>query len=142
MLWLLLTLALVVEPFTMSKPPQKKTHWTSRVNECSVCKDARGDLNVPLRGGAQDGEFAFIGPLSGATVLYNTGRLSEGELLLEVESLSVSGLPLYDVQTVIRNCPGPVRFKTVRPGESPTRISPRFGDFFVFKCSLKGGKGS
>uniref|UniRef100_A0A3P8V3G8 Membrane-associated guanylate kinase, WW and PDZ domain-containing protein 1 n=1 Tax=Cynoglossus semilaevis TaxID=244447 RepID=A0A3P8V3G8_CYNSE len=100
----------------MSKPPQKKTHWTSRVNECSVCKDARGDLNVPLRGGAQDGEFAFIGPLSGATVLYNTGRLSEGELLLEVESLSVSGLPLYDVQTVIRNCPGPVRFKTVRPG--------------------------
>ncbi|GLD69928.1 membrane-associated guanylate kinase, WW and PDZ domain-containing protein 1b isoform X1 [Lates japonicus] len=98
----------------MSKPVLKKNHWTSRVNECSVSKDARGDLNVPLRGGAENGEFAYIGQINEDVVVYKSGKLSEGELLLEVENLSISGLPLYDVQTVIKNCKGPVRLKTVR----------------------------
>lgn len=101
----------------MSKPAAKKSHWTSRVNECSVAKDARGELNVPLRGGAENGEFAYIGPLSEDALAYKSGKLNEGELLLEVENLSISGLPLYDVQTLIKNCRGPVRLKTVRQGK-------------------------
>uniref|UniRef100_A0A8C4I5C7 Membrane-associated guanylate kinase, WW and PDZ domain-containing protein 1 n=1 Tax=Dicentrarchus labrax TaxID=13489 RepID=A0A8C4I5C7_DICLA len=100
----------------MSKPVLKKNHWTSRVNECSVSKNARGDLNVALRGGAENGEFAYIGQVNEDVVLYKSGNLTEGELLLEVENLSISGLPLYDIQTVIKNCKGPVRLKTVRQG--------------------------
>ncbi|XP_047437826.1 membrane-associated guanylate kinase, WW and PDZ domain-containing protein 1b isoform X4 [Mugil cephalus] len=100
----------------MSKPVLKKSHWSSRVNECSVSKDARGDLNVALRGGAENGEFAYVGPVNEDLVIYKSGTLTEGELLLEVENLSISGLPLYDVQTVIQNCKGPVRLKTVRQG--------------------------
>uniref|UniRef100_A0A8C6UG26 Membrane associated guanylate kinase, WW and PDZ domain containing 1 n=1 Tax=Neogobius melanostomus TaxID=47308 RepID=A0A8C6UG26_9GOBI len=91
-------------------------HWSSRVNECAVGKDARGELNVALRGGAEHGEFAYIGPVNNAEVIYHYGTVAEGELLLEVENLSISGLPLYDVHTVIRNCKGPVRLKTVRQG--------------------------
>uniref|UniRef100_A0A8C6UM35 Membrane associated guanylate kinase, WW and PDZ domain containing 1 n=1 Tax=Neogobius melanostomus TaxID=47308 RepID=A0A8C6UM35_9GOBI len=94
----------------------KKSHWSSRVNECAVGKDARGELNVALRGGAEHGEFAYIGPVNNAEVIYHYGTVAEGELLLEVENLSISGLPLYDVHTVIRNCKGPVRLKTVRQG--------------------------
>ncbi|XP_017285459.1 membrane-associated guanylate kinase, WW and PDZ domain-containing protein 1b isoform X11 [Kryptolebias marmoratus] len=100
----------------MSKAVQKKSHWTSRVTECAVNKDARGDLNVSLRGGAENGEFAYIGYIDEGLVAYQYGQLGEGELLLEVETLSISGLPLYDVETVIRNCKSPVRLKTVRPG--------------------------
>ncbi|XP_072238769.1 membrane-associated guanylate kinase, WW and PDZ domain-containing protein 1b isoform X3 [Leuresthes tenuis] len=100
----------------MSKPALKKNHWTFRVNECLISKDARGDLNVSLRGGAEYGEFAYIGQMNEDAVVYNSGKLNEGELLLEVENLSISGLPLYDIQTVIKNCKGPVRLKTVKPG--------------------------
>ncbi|KAM6928171.1 membrane-associated guanylate kinase, WW and PDZ domain-containing protein 1b isoform 2-T2 [Xenentodon cancila] len=100
----------------MSKPALKKNHWSSRVNECAVGKDARGDLNVSLRGGAENGEFAYVGQIHEDAVIYKSGKLNEGELLLEVENLSISGLPLYDVQTVIKNCKGPVRLKTVRQG--------------------------
>ncbi|XP_061583843.1 membrane-associated guanylate kinase, WW and PDZ domain-containing protein 1b isoform X3 [Cololabis saira] len=100
----------------MSKPGLKKPHWSSRVNESAVSKDARGDLNVSLRGGAERGEFAYVGQISQDALIYQSGKLNEGELLLEVENLSISGLPLYDVQTVIKNCKGPVRLKTVRQG--------------------------
>ncbi|KAM9759970.1 membrane-associated guanylate kinase, WW and PDZ domain-containing protein 1b isoform 5-T5 [Menidia menidia] len=100
----------------MSKPVLKKNHWTTRVSECTVCKDARGDLNVSLRGGAEHGEFAYIGQIKEDLVAYGYGKLNEGELLLEVENLSISGLPLYDIQTVIKNCKGPVRLKTVKQG--------------------------
>lgn len=102
----------------MSKPAVKKNHWTSRINECSVFKDVRGDLNVSLRGGAENGEFAYIGQVNEDLVHYKSGKLNEGELLLEVENLSISGLPLYDVQTVIKNCKGSVRLKTVRQGKT------------------------
>lgn len=87
------------------------------MNECAVFKDTRGDLNVSLRGGAEHGEFAYIGQINEDLVSYQYGQLGEGELLLEVETLSISGLPLYDVETVIKNCKSPVRLKTVRPGK-------------------------
>ncbi|KAM9800765.1 membrane-associated guanylate kinase, WW and PDZ domain-containing protein 1b isoform 3-T3 [Syngnathus typhle] len=100
----------------MSNTALRKNHWTSRLNECSVSKDVHGGLNVPLRGGAENGEFAFIGQLKPNQVLYNSGQLNDGELLLEVENLPISGSPLYDVHTLIKNCQGSVRLKTVRPG--------------------------
>ncbi|KAK1786885.1 hypothetical protein P4O66_017267 [Electrophorus voltai] len=100
----------------MSKVVQKKNHWTTKVNECAVCTSSSGELNVELRGGAENGEFTYVGKVQDDAVLYKHGRLSEGELLLEVEGLSVSGLPLYDVLTVTKECRGPVRMKTVRQG--------------------------
>jgi len=107
----------------MSKVVQKKNHWTTKVNECTVSKDARGELNVQLLGGAENGEFAYIGHVNGNAVQYRNGKVSEGELVLEVETLSVSGLPLYDVLTVIKNCKGPIRLKTVRQGKKSALIS-------------------
>ncbi|KAK1799546.1 hypothetical protein P4O66_000427 [Electrophorus voltai] len=98
----------------MSKVAQKKSHWTAKVNECAICKDSRGEFNVQLRGGAENGEFAYVGPVNESVLLYKSGKLTEGELLLEVETLSVSGLPLYDVLNILRNFNGPVRLKTVR----------------------------
>ncbi|XP_061074641.1 membrane-associated guanylate kinase, WW and PDZ domain-containing protein 1b isoform X11 [Conger conger] len=100
----------------MSKVIQRKNHWTTRVNECTVSKDALGELNVEFLGGAEDGEFPYIGQVIEDTVLCKNGRLTPGELILEVEGLSVSGLPLYDVLTVMKNCKGPVRLKTVKQG--------------------------
>lgn len=101
----------------MSKVIQKKNHWTTKVNECAVYKDVRGELNAELLGGAENGEFAYIGQVNENAVVYKNGKLIEGEILLEVETLSVSGLPLYDVLTVIKNCKGAIRLKTVRQGK-------------------------
>ncbi|XP_074536863.1 membrane-associated guanylate kinase, WW and PDZ domain-containing protein 1-like isoform X4 [Halichoeres trimaculatus] len=100
----------------MSKVLQKKNHWINKVNDCALILDAHGDLNVELLGGAENGEFAYIGQVREDAAVYQDGKLSEGELVLEVEGVAVSGLPLYDIYAVIRACQGPVRLKTVRQG--------------------------
>ncbi|XP_061591865.1 membrane-associated guanylate kinase, WW and PDZ domain-containing protein 1-like isoform X4 [Cololabis saira] len=100
----------------MSRVVQRKNHWISRVNQCAVSRGAGGELNVELRGGAETGEFSYIGHIRKDAVLYQDGKLSEGELLLEVDGSSVSGLPLYDIFSLINCCKGPVRLKTVRQG--------------------------
>ncbi|XP_049609090.1 membrane-associated guanylate kinase, WW and PDZ domain-containing protein 1 isoform X13 [Syngnathus scovelli] len=100
----------------MAKVIQKKNHWITKVNECVIVRDAYGQLNVELRGGAEHGQFAHIGHIREDAVLYQGGKLNEGELILEVEGLPVSGLPLYDILTVITCTKGPIIFKTVRQG--------------------------
>ncbi|KAL0978548.1 hypothetical protein UPYG_G00171980 [Umbra pygmaea] len=100
----------------MAKVIHRKNHWSTKVNECAVVKNTRGDLNVPLLGGAENGEFAYVGQVNEDIVTYKSGKLTEGELILEVENISISGLPLYDVQKIITNCKDPIRFKTVRQG--------------------------
>ncbi|XP_016891393.1 membrane-associated guanylate kinase, WW and PDZ domain-containing protein 1-like isoform X2 [Cynoglossus semilaevis] len=99
----------------MSKVIQKRNHWITKVRDCSLLRDARGELNVELRGGAEHGQFVFVAQI-GEDAVVGEGKVSEGELLLEVEELPVPGLPLYDVMTVIKFCRGPVRLKTVRQG--------------------------
>ncbi|KAL4655931.1 membrane-associated guanylate kinase, WW and PDZ domain-containing protein 1 isoform X2 [Arapaima gigas] len=99
----------------MARVIQKKNHWSGRLSECAVRRDPRGELHVTLRGGAEDGQFPYVAHVDADAVLYQFGGLSVGELVLEVEGLAVSGLPLYDVLAVVKNCKGPVHFKTVRP---------------------------
>ncbi|XP_032841621.1 membrane-associated guanylate kinase, WW and PDZ domain-containing protein 1 isoform X17 [Tyto alba] len=96
----------------MSRVVQKKNHWSSRVRQCSLTRGPGGQLGFVLLGGAEHGEF----PYAGAVVGDGEAALSEGELLLEVQGVRVSGLPRYDVLEVIRSCKDPIAVKTVRQG--------------------------
>ncbi|KAM8758647.1 membrane-associated guanylate kinase, WW and PDZ domain-containing protein 1 isoform 4-T4 [Rhynchonycteris naso] len=104
----------------MSKVIQKKNHWTSKVHECTVKRGPQGELGVTVLGGAENGEFPYVGAVAvEAAGLPGGGEgpgLGEGELLLEVQGIRVSGLPRYDVLGVIDSCKEAVTFKTVRQG--------------------------
>lgn len=102
----------------MAKVIQKKNHWITKVNECTLVPDASGELNVELLGGAENGEFPYVGHVREELVLFQDGQLCEGELLLEVDGLAVPGLPLYDIFALIKCCNGPVRMRTVRQGKT------------------------
>ncbi|XP_076202712.1 membrane-associated guanylate kinase, WW and PDZ domain-containing protein 1 isoform X14 [Aptenodytes patagonicus] len=96
----------------MSRVVQKKNHWASRVRQCSLTRGPGGQLGFALLGGAEHGEFPYAGAVAGD----GEAALSEGELLLEVEGVRVSGLPRYDVLEVIRSCKDPIAVKAVRQG--------------------------
>nr|KAF6420729.1 membrane associated guanylate kinase, WW and PDZ domain containing 1 [Molossus molossus] len=105
----------------MSKVIQKKNHWTSKVHECTVKRGPQGELGVTVLGGAENGEFPYVGAVAAAEAAELLGggegpRLGEGELLLEVQGIRVSGLPRYDVLGVIDSCKEAVTFKAVRQG--------------------------
>ncbi|XP_061864002.1 membrane-associated guanylate kinase, WW and PDZ domain-containing protein 1 isoform X16 [Colius striatus] len=96
----------------MSRVVQKKNHWASRVRTCSISRGPGGQLGFTLLGGAEHGEFPYAGAVAGG----GEAVLSEGELLLEVQGVRVSGLPRYDVLEVIRSCKDPIVVKAVRQG--------------------------
>lgn len=107
----------------MSKVIQKKNHWTGRVHECIVKRGPQGELGVTVLGGAEHGEFLYVGAVATGEVAGLPGcgegpKLVEGELLLEVQGVRVSGLPRYDVLGVIDSCKEAVTFRAVRQGKT------------------------
>ncbi|XP_053325543.1 membrane-associated guanylate kinase, WW and PDZ domain-containing protein 1 isoform X2 [Spea bombifrons] len=99
----------------MAKVIEKKNHWTSRVHQCTVSRTPSGELTLPVLGGAEYGEFLYLGEVD-ETLFSCDGKLAAGELLLEVAGVSVSGLPRYDVLDMIRTYKEPVLVKAVRQG--------------------------
>ncbi|XP_072625195.1 membrane-associated guanylate kinase, WW and PDZ domain-containing protein 3 isoform X4 [Canis lupus baileyi] len=107
----------------MSKTLKKKKHWLSKVQECAVSwAGPPGDLGAEIRGGAERGEFPYLGRLreepGGGTCCVVSGKApSPGDVLLEVNGTPVSGLTHRDTLAVIRHFREPVRLKTVKPGK-------------------------
>lgn len=119
----------------MSKTLKKKKHWSTKVQECTVSWGGTGDFFsvVDVRGGAELGEFPHLGHVVSEAMACNDGRLpSAGDVLLEVNGTSVSGLTNRDTLAVIRYFGQPVRLKTVKAGAClcciPTPCEKLLGD--------------
>ncbi|XP_056131567.1 membrane-associated guanylate kinase, WW and PDZ domain-containing protein 2a [Lampris incognitus] len=100
----------------MSKSLKKKNHWTNKVHESVLCRNKEGVLGFELKGGAENGQFPFIGEVTPGKVVCPSGKLSQDQLLLEVNDTPVAGLTTRDVHAVVRHCKDPVRLKCVRQG--------------------------
>ncbi|XP_061487961.1 membrane-associated guanylate kinase, WW and PDZ domain-containing protein 3 isoform X2 [Rhineura floridana] len=111
----------------MSKTLRRKRHWLSKVQECAVSwGGGSGPDPDLLRGGAERGEFPYLGSRlptlaesSGGSgpILLSGKSPTPGDVLLEVNGTPVSGLTHRDTLAVIRHFREPVRLKTVRPGK-------------------------
>ncbi|XP_062396884.1 membrane-associated guanylate kinase, WW and PDZ domain-containing protein 3a isoform X2 [Sardina pilchardus] len=104
----------------MSKTLKKKKHWSARVQECALSWGSAGELAsfVEVRGGAERGEFPYLGTVLADAMVCHVGRFpSPGDVLLEVNGTPVSGLTNRDTIAVIRHFREPVRLKTVKPGK-------------------------
>uniref|UniRef100_A0AAY4DNV4 Membrane-associated guanylate kinase, WW and PDZ domain-containing protein 3 n=1 Tax=Denticeps clupeoides TaxID=299321 RepID=A0AAY4DNV4_9TELE len=104
----------------MSKTLKKKKHWSTKVQECAVAWGTGGDFGsvVEVRGGAEHGEFPYLGQMKMDVLACHAGRLPYyGDVLLEVNGTPVSGLTNRDTLAVIRHFREPIRLKTVKPGK-------------------------
>ncbi|EMP34815.1 Membrane-associated guanylate kinase, WW and PDZ domain-containing protein 2 [Chelonia mydas] len=99
----------------MSKGLKKKSHWTSRVHEIVLGRNQEGQLGFELKGGAENGQFPYLGEVKPGKVAYESGsKLVPEELLLEVNETPVAGLTIRDVLAVIKHCKDPIRLKCVK----------------------------
>uniref|UniRef100_A0A8C4E9I6 Membrane-associated guanylate kinase, WW and PDZ domain-containing protein 3 n=1 Tax=Dicentrarchus labrax TaxID=13489 RepID=A0A8C4E9I6_DICLA len=104
----------------MSKTLKKKKHWSTKVQECTVSWGGSGELVtvVEVRGGAELGEFPYLGHIVSEALVCHAGRFpGSGDVLLEVNGTPVSGLTNRDTLAVIRHFREPIRMKTVKPGK-------------------------
>ncbi|XP_072223956.1 membrane-associated guanylate kinase, WW and PDZ domain-containing protein 3a isoform X2 [Leuresthes tenuis] len=104
----------------MSKTLKKKKHWSAKVQECTVSWGGSGELVtvVEVRGGAELGEFPYLGHIVTEATVCHAGRFpSSGDVLLEVNGTPVSGLTNRDTLAVVRHFREPIRLKTVKPGK-------------------------
>ncbi|XP_051997668.1 membrane-associated guanylate kinase, WW and PDZ domain-containing protein 3-like [Xyrauchen texanus] len=104
----------------MSKTLKRKKHWSTKVLECAVSWGSVGEFGdvVEILGGAEHGEFPFLGQMNLDVLVCHVGRLPYyGDVLLEVNGTPVSGLTNRDTHAVIRHFREPIRIKTVKPGK-------------------------
>ncbi|KAJ8258267.1 hypothetical protein COCON_G00172790 [Conger conger] len=104
----------------MSKTLKKKKHWSSKVQECAVSWGNGRELSsvVEVTGGAELGEFPYLGQVKAEAIACQLGRIPcAGDVLLEVNGTPVSGLTNRDTLAVIRHFREPIRLKTVKPGK-------------------------
>ncbi|KAK1167066.1 membrane-associated guanylate kinase, WW and PDZ domain-containing protein 2-like isoform X1 [Acipenser oxyrinchus oxyrinchus] len=100
----------------MSKSLKKKSHWTNKVHEIVICRNEEGELGFDLKGGAENGQFPYLGEVKQGKVVCQSGKLSQDELLLEVNDTPVAGLTIRDVLAVVKHCKDPIRLKCVKQG--------------------------
>ncbi|XP_073508402.1 membrane-associated guanylate kinase, WW and PDZ domain-containing protein 2 isoform X6 [Phyllobates terribilis] len=100
----------------MSKNLKKKNHWTNKVHECVIDRSLEGELGFDIRGGAENGQFPYLGEVKPGKVSYQSGKLVPEELFLEVNDTPVAGLTIRDVLAVIKHCKDPIRIKCVKQG--------------------------
>ncbi|XP_061085844.1 LOW QUALITY PROTEIN: membrane-associated guanylate kinase, WW and PDZ domain-containing protein 2-like [Conger conger] len=100
----------------MSKTLKKKNHWTNKIHETVLSRNAECELGFELKGGAENGQFPHLGEVKQGTLACQTGRLVQDELLLEVNDTPVAGLTIRDVLAVIKHSKDPVRLKCVKQG--------------------------
>uniref|UniRef100_A0A8C5Q553 PDZ domain-containing protein n=1 Tax=Leptobrachium leishanense TaxID=445787 RepID=A0A8C5Q553_9ANUR len=101
----------------MSKSLKKKNHWTNKVHESVIERNQDGELGFDIRGGAENGQFPFLGEVRAGKVSYQSGKLVPEELILEVNETPVAGLTIRDVLAVIKHCKDPFRIKCVKQGK-------------------------
>lgn len=127
----------------MSKSLKKKSHWTSKVHESVIGRNPEGQLGFELKGGAENGQFPYLGEVKPGKVAYESGsKLVSEELLLEVNETPVAGLTIRDVLAVIKHCKDPLRLKCVKQGERSGLLGALPGGWTASSVGHNGRVGS
>ncbi|KAK3750152.1 hypothetical protein QZH41_004562 [Actinostola sp. cb2023] len=96
--------------------PRKGKHWSHNVREIILCK-ADGSFNLKIDGGAENGEFVYVGGIKEKKVKYKKGKLHVNDIVLEVNANAVAGFTRPDFLTLInKDGKDAVVLRTVKPG--------------------------
>ena len=102
------------------KSSLQKKHWSVKAHESLIRRNSEGHFCLNVEGGAEVGLMPFIGDIRQERIHYQTGRLTSGELLLEVNNKRVPGMIKKDVIALIKRSADPVSLVTVKQSKDRT----------------------
>ena len=100
-------------------PPDKgngnEIHWTKQVRE-TVASAFHDDLPITIDGGADNGQFCFLGLIRVDKIHYHGGKLTKDDVILEIQGQKISGYTQRDATLWLKQVSqngAPVMIKTV-----------------------------
>lgn len=96
-------------------------HWSSVVNRAVVQRGQNGSFNLCIEGGSEYGQFVVIGDVLTDKVIYRSGSLTPGEIILEINSTHVAGYTQTDGIQLIKDSGNLLNITSVFPGLGITR---------------------
>ena len=98
-----------------------RNHWSHRVQESVVSGGTDGINDLVINGGAENGQFCWLGSTHDVQLQYHSGQLIEGDILVEAQGQKLAGYTLHDslawITQVSKNG-APVMMKTLKPGKT------------------------
>ena len=82
-------------------------------------------MNLVLKGGAENGQFCWIGDIKQDKINYHSGKLQQDDIVLEIQGQKVSGFTLNDLLDWLKHVGkngSPVMFKTIKAGKIITSL--------------------
>ncbi|XP_070193690.1 membrane-associated guanylate kinase, WW and PDZ domain-containing protein 1-like isoform X2 [Littorina saxatilis] len=101
------------------KPKREPRHWSQQIQETVASAIHEESLSIALKGGADSGQFVYLGNVDHDKISYHGEKLYGDDILLEVQGQKVSGYTLRDATVWLKQVSqngAPVMIKTVRPG--------------------------
>nr|KAI8728720.1 membrane-associated guanylate kinase; WW and PDZ domain-containing protein 1; partial [Biomphalaria glabrata] len=103
---------------SMGPPPPEKRHelhWTKQIRE-TVASAFHDDLSIEIDGGADNGQFCYVGHIRVDKINYHSGRITTGDIILEIQGQKISGYTQRDARIWLKQVSHngtPVMIKTV-----------------------------
>ena len=109
-------------------------HWSTKIRETTLSAQIQdGHLVIPVKGGADQGQFCLVADVNHKRLVYWSGKLHQDDIILEIQGHKVSGYTLRDIRELIETLSRngePIMMKTCREGQLPkelrTFLSSRF----------------
>lgn len=100
--------------------------WRQFENQVVLSSNPDGCLNFTIEGGSDNGEFAHVSEIVHSKVNYTSGRLSEGDIITEIQGQKVAGYTQRDVVAWLNHCcknGNPVTLHTIPAGKRKLSLS-------------------
>lgn len=102
-----------------AKGKKEPRHWHTKMKESIFSADMEGLQNLIIKGGADSGQFCWIGDLKHVGITYHSGKLHPDDIIIEVQDKKVAGYTMKDLLQLLKDlCKNgaPVLMKTIKAG--------------------------
>lgn len=84
-----------------SQARKEPNSWSQAIYDAVVTADDNGNLNLSVDGGSDRGDFAYFSCVNSEKANFLSGRIEDGDTILEIQGHRVAGYTRNDVLSLL-----------------------------------------